>query len=143
MSIKGVHAIKMNVFSESSGSDDKVTNENLNTFHVAGFFQQIKILSWKNYILSKRSIKGLVSECAIPILLLIILIIIREAVSIDYFKEINQPPKNVLSYFNDQNITFRNTILFYPNNSFVESIVRRSVEIIQINNTRFNPTSNV
>ena len=135
-----INGVDMQVFSQSSHNDKPFERNN---FKVAGFFQQLKILSWKNLILSKRSKKGLISEIFIPLFLLIILVVIRDLVSIEYVKAKDPPAKNIFNYFDDKNITARNLILYYPNSSLVQDIIKRGVDIIKLNNSKFNATSEI
>jgi hypothetical protein len=118
----------------SSNENESIENKN----RIAGFFKQIRILLWKNYILSKRNKIGLNSELLAPICMLLILLIIRIAVSVDYNKEQNFDSKNVLDYFNNSN---RDLVLYYPNNTFIESIVNRGMEFIKKKHSWFNPIS--
>ena len=43
---------------EFSTSNRSLANANRNNYKIAGFFKQLIILTWKNLILSKRSIVG-------------------------------------------------------------------------------------
>ena len=118
----------MQLFS-SNRTDDLNTSIESKTKRIVGFFIQIKILSWKNYILSKRDKKGLISEIMAPIGMLLILLIIRISVSVEYKKEQDFDLKDVLDNFT--RLPDRNLILFYPNNSFVEKLVYRGINFIE------------
>ncbi len=61
--MSNINGVDMQVFSQSTLNDKPIERNN---FKVASFFQQLRILSWKNLILSKRSKKGLISEIIIP-----------------------------------------------------------------------------
>ena len=118
----------MQLFS-SNRTDDLNASIESKTKRIVGFFIQIKILSWKNYILSKRDKKGLISEIMAPIGMLLILLIIRISVSVEYKKEQDFDLKDVLDNFT--RLPDRNLILFYPNNSFVEKLVYRGINFIE------------
>ena len=135
-----INGVYMQVFSQSSLNDKPIERNN---FRVAGFFQQLRILSWKNLILSKRSKKGLISEIIIPMFFLIILVVIRILVPIQYVKAENPSAKSVFNYFDGKNITERNLIYYYPESSIVENIIKRGVDIIKLKNTQFNPQSKI
>jgi hypothetical protein len=138
--MSNINGVDMQVFSQSTLNDKPIERNN---FKVASFFQQLRILSWKNLILSKRSKKGLISEIIIPMFLLVILVVIRILVSIEYVKAKNPSAKSVFSYFDDKNITERNLIYYYPESTIVENIIKRGVDIIKLKNTQFNPKSKI
>ena len=124
--------IDMEIFSTNESESIK------NNKRIAGLFKQIRILLWKNYILSKRNKVGLISELFAPIFMLLILLIIRIAVSVEYNEEQRFDPNFVLDSFNNSN---RNLVLFYPNNSIIESIVNRGMDFIKQKHSWFDPIS--
>ena len=65
--------------------------------------------------------------------------VIRVAVPIEYKNEQALSSRNVL----DLAVIYpsRNLILYYPNNSFVQSIVARGIEFMKQKNSLFNPIS--
>jgi hypothetical protein len=114
-------------------------------YKIAGFMSQLRILSWKNFKLSARNKTGTVVEILAPILLILLLLILRIAVNVQYKKEQNLPLNNINDNFiRNFNFTFQNytnqsVIYYYPNNTFIENIVRRSIDRIKNQYGYFSP----
>jgi hypothetical protein len=138
--MSNINRVDMQVFSQSTLNDKPIERNN---FKVASFFQQLRILSWKNLILSKRSKKGLISEIIIPMFLLVKLVVIRIQLPIYYVKAENTSAISVFSYFEHDDLLKRNLIYYYPESSIVENIIKRGVDIIKLKNTQFNPKSKI
>ena len=111
---------------------------------IAGFRQQFLILSWKNLILSKRSLCGLITEIVVPILTVFILLVLRYFVDATQYTDQSNAPYNVLDLFpittNTSNTTM---LLYYPNNVFIRGIVNQTVSLIKLRKPFFNVTCNL
>ena len=99
---------------------------------LAGFWGQLRILTWKNLILSKRSLCGLLIEILCPLFIVALLIVIRYFVTaIQNYDQVNDL-YNVLDIMPVTNTTNTTTILFYPNNSAIELILNYSIQLINL-----------
>jgi hypothetical protein len=110
----------------------------LNDRKLAGFWQQFAILSWKNLILSRRNVCGLITEIACPIFIVIILVVIRYFVDASRYDDQTNGLYNVLDIFPLSNTTKQ--LLYYPNNTFIRGIVDNAVAIIKTRKPAFTPT---
>lgn len=111
--------------------------------HIAGLTRQIVILLWKNAILFRRNILGMLSEILCPFLFLSILLIMRHFIPrIEITDRVS--PRSVLKIpmpeLQEMNVeTNRNKIFYYPNTKFIKDIIDRAAENIRINNPDFKP----
>ncbi len=96
---------------------------------IVGFGGQLRILLWKNLILSKRNTCGLISEVILPIALIIFLILMRYLVDVIHFNDQINRALNVVEQVPAN--TSRTVVMFYPNNSFIENIVVNAVDLMQ------------
>ena len=117
----------------------KSSHQNKNR-KLAGFRQQFNILTWKNLILSKRNKCGLITEIFCPFFILLLLIIIRYFVDATQINDQSFIPKNVLDVFPITNATNSTLLLYYPNNTFIESIMKQAVSIIKQHKPYLNVT---
>ena len=104
---------------------------------VAGFVKQIRLLAWKNLLLSIRNIGAFILEILAPILVIGILVLIRYFASVFSYPAQSNSLANVFDLFSPT--TDSPIILYYPNNNFVRNIVTNAVSIIQSNVPSFNP----
>jgi hypothetical protein len=105
---------------------------------IVGYFGQLRILTWKNLILSKRNLCGLLSEILLPIILVAFLILIRYFVDVVRNNDQITPTSNVIDL-----IPFRNQsrlLLYYPDNAFIEGIVSGAAALINLRKPLFNIT---
>jgi hypothetical protein len=112
---------------------DKSLRKNTNERKMVGFGGQLRILLWKNWILSKRNTCGLISEILVPIFIILFLILMRYLIDvIQYGDQINRA-SNVIDLFMSPNAPNKTgkTIMYYPNNSLIQSIVVGAVGLIQ------------
>nr|UOU03315.1 ATP-binding cassette subfamily A3-like 2 [Brachionus rubens] len=108
---------------------------------VVGFFRQILILLWKNGVLFKRNISGTIVEIAVALLFVFILVFLRffvDSTKVDEQTYTNNPIRNVLQFINVT--TNRSLIMYYPNNSYVQSIVTNAYMLIKSKRPTFNAT---
>ena len=107
---------------------------------IAGVWRQFSILLWKNLILSKRNVCGLVTEILCPLLVIIILIIIRYFVDITQYTDQSNGLYNVLDLLQlTRNST--NLLLYYPNTTLIKDIITQAVMLIKQRKPFFNLTS--
>jgi hypothetical protein len=97
---------------------------------LAGFWRQLWILTWKNLILSKRNICGLISEILCPLFIVALLIIIRYYVTATQSYDQINALYNVLDIMPVTNTTNTTTILYYPNSSAIELIMNYSIQLL-------------
>jgi hypothetical protein len=112
---------------------------------ISGFFGQLRILLWKNIILSRRNKSGTIAEILCPIGFLLVLLLMRyliDRIVIGDQPQVTINPIDSLKIYNFTTTsgTITNTLLFYPNSTLVESILSRAVTLIQSRNINFNHT---
>jgi hypothetical protein len=108
---------------------------------IAGFRQQFLILSWKNLILSKRSVCALITEIVAPILTVLILLVLRYFVDSIQYSDQSNTAYNVLDLFPITANTSNTTMLYYyPSNSFIQGIMTQAVTLIKLRKPFFNVT---
>jgi hypothetical protein len=108
---------------------------------IAGFRQQFIILSWKNLILSKRSVCALITEIVAPILTVLILLVLRYFVDSIQYSDQSNTAYNVLDLFPITANTSNTTMLYYyPSNSFIQGIMTQAVTLIKRRKPFFNVT---
>lgn len=106
-------------------------------YQIAGYLQQIRILLWKNYIQSRRNLFGIFFECLCPAILMLILLIIRFSVPMQYYSDEKTNETGIIDRFKYENQT--NLVLYYPNNAFIKDIVQEAIEFIKMRKVGFNP----
>lgn len=97
---------------------------------IAGFFRQIQIISWKNLLLYRKNITGLLSEVIFSCLFTLIFVILVYY-SRPQYKQKKEfvSSKPVQNFFNDE--IFNTTdFYYYPNNQFIQELVFNSSQII-------------
>ena len=115
------------------------------TYKIAGFFKQLLILSKKNLILSKRNRKGTIFEIIASVVLVLFLLALRLAVKNQYKAVQNGPLNDVYDNFRKNFYLFQNysnegsVVYYYPNNSLIENIVKRSIGHITKQMDSFSP----
>jgi hypothetical protein len=112
-----------------------------NSKKVVGFWKQIWILLWKNWILLKRNKLGTVVEILVSLLFVVILIFLRffvDSIKVDEQTSTTNPPRNVIDLVNTT--TGRTLVLYYPNNAFIGGIVSSAVTLIQGQRPAFTAT---
>ncbi len=97
---------------------------------IAGVWKQFYILLWKNLILSKRNLCGLITELLCPLFAIIILIIIRYVVDITQYSDQSNRLNNVLDLLRLTKNS-GNLLLYYPNTTLAKSVVEEAVMLIQ------------
>jgi hypothetical protein len=106
---------------------------------IVGFGGQLRILLWKNWILSKRNTCGLISEVILPIALIIFLILMRYLIDVlKYYDQVN-PTASVINLA-PLNTTGK-TIFYYPDNVFIRNAVNNAVSVMQLDRP-YNFTGN-
>ena len=120
-------------------------NDVKQSYKIAGFFKQLQILSKKNFLLITRNKIGIFSEFIAPIFLIALLLLLRYAFETRYEAGYNLRPNSV--YYNFRKNFFRtfrnkysNIVHYYPNNSFIEKIVKRGISFITNQYGEFSPT---
>ncbi|CAF0703608.1 unnamed protein product [Brachionus calyciflorus] len=106
---------------------------------VVGFFRQILILIWKNWLLFKRNISGTIVEILVSVLFVFILLFLRffvDSTKVNEQNITNNPIRNVLTAINVT--TNRSLIMYYPNNNFVRDIVTSAYYLIKSRRPTFN-----
>ena len=135
--------------SKKRNLNDNLTNlgnDVKQSYKIAGFFKQLQILSKKNFLLSSRNKIGTCIEFIAPLFLIALLLLLRYAVKANYNAEPNLPTNTVyVDFENNFKRTFLNysnesIVYYYPNNSFIEKIVKRGVGIITSQFREFSPT---
>jgi hypothetical protein len=100
---------------------------------LAGFFKQILIVSWKNLLLYKSNVAGIICEFLFPCLFVAAQVFVLR-VGIDILID-NVTPRNRDPYVIEQNTNFIydyddfgvSELYYYPDNSFVKSIINDAV----------------
>ena len=105
---------------------------------IAGFWKQLRILTWKNLVLSKRNACGLLTEILAPLFIIIILIVIRYFIDATQNYDQANGLYNVFDLFPITNTSNATLLLYYPNNSFIQGIVNNSVTLIKMRKPFFN-----
>lgn len=101
---------------------------------IAGFFRQIQIISWKNLLLYRKNISGLLSEVIFSCLFTLIFVILVYYSKPQIFaKEEQKLSIPVTNFFNEE--IFNTTdYYYYPNNEFIRELVINSSKIILAKN---------
>ena len=107
-------------------------SDNNDKRELAGFFKQLGILFWKNWILFKRNKLGTFGEIMMAFIFVFIILLLRYFVESQMYNNQNINAIPVLDGVKtSDNKTF---ILYYPNNDFIRDIVTNAN--ILINNAR-------
>jgi hypothetical protein len=99
---------------------------------IAGFWRQVKIISWKNLMLYKQNKSGIACEIIFSCLFTLVFIMIV------FFSEPTLKPKQhdlggqIISYITDQDVSNRKSFFYYPANEFTKSILSDSIALIQL-----------
>ena len=96
---------------------------------IAGAWKQFTILSWKNFKLLKRNKIGTLAECLVAVCFIFMIFINRQLTDTERIPKVNNDYVDVISKINISNKT--TTVYYYPNNSFVLSIVKNTMQLIQ------------
>jgi hypothetical protein len=96
---------------------------------IAGAWKQFRILSWKNFKLLKRNKIGTLAECLVAVCFIFMIFINRQLTDTERIPKVNNDYVDVISKINISNKT--TTVYYYPNNSFVLSIVKNTMQLIQ------------
>nr|UOU03317.1 ATP-binding cassette subfamily A3-like 4 [Brachionus rubens] len=95
---------------------------------IAGFFRQIQIISWKNLLLYRQNISGLVCEilfsCLFTLIFVVLVYYSRPVKT--YGKDFN--PIKPMVYFKNDEIVNTTDYYYYPNNQFIREIVVKSTD---------------
>ncbi len=123
------------------------TSSNTNNRKIAGFFKQILIISWKNGILFRRNKFGFVCELLFSSLFTFIFVILVYYSSPTYGPRNNPQLDNVII---DSKISLAPDFLtfiiyFYPNNKFIENVVKTSISKLSFNKDSMQaiPSNNI
>jgi hypothetical protein len=116
---------------------------------IANLFKQVLILMGKNFIMFRRNLVATLVEIICPILFLLILFIMRYFVEkIMYPQQYNMARSYrslILSPLSStqskQPKQSRNLVLFYPNTSFIQDLVNKTVQSLAEYNFDFDPKS--
>jgi hypothetical protein len=114
---------------------------------IANLFKQVLILMGKNFIMFRRNLVATLVEIICPILFLLILFIMRYFVEkIMYPQQYNMARSYrslILSPLSTskQPKQSRNLVLFYPNTSFIQDLVNKTVQSLAEYNFDFDPKS--
>ena len=95
---------------------------------IAGLWNQFKIITWKNFILSKRNLFNLFAEIFGPLLVIMTLLVIRYFTHAVKYQEKSNDLSNVFDLFPETNKTI---LLYYPNNTFIEDIISQVINLIK------------
>ena len=111
--------------------------------HVVGFFRQCIIIVWKNSILFKRNVSGTISELFVSLFFCFLILLMRYIVDVNVYADQNSTT-NPSTYLISNMISRgnRSLILYYPDNSYVKSIVYSAITIISALKPLSNITSN-
>ena len=144
---------RLTVSSEQTTSSKQKISENTNQLNkrkLAGLFWQIFLLSKKNLLLARRNILGSLAEILAAFLFVIVLFILRYLYDVQrYNDQANLSPNStesnanpIVSIVSNANIStyFLPIIYFYPDNSYVQSLVRAAYAIIKSQQPKFNAT---
>jgi hypothetical protein len=99
-----------------------------NTHKVVGFFHQIWILVWKNFLLFRRNLSGMFVEICVSYLFLGILLFLRYFVDVIQLNDQNVTAASPYRFINIT--TNRTNIYFYPNNAFIQGAVTAAISQI-------------
>ena len=105
---------------------------------LAGFFRQMIILFWKNGKLFQRNKSGTFAELLMAVLFILILVAIRFFIDVTAFDAqttSSNPAQNILASAKMQ--PGKSKIYYYPNNTFIRSIVLNSYLDILGQNSNF------
>lgn len=106
---------------------------------IAGFFKQLLILQWKNWILFKRNIVGTLGECLIAIIFVLIIIMIRVFIDPTLYSTESNTEYGVLTKFNQSR--GRYLVMYYPNNAYINGLVTNAFTLIKTDVPSTNVTS--
>ena len=99
---------------------------------IASGLQQIRMLLWKNVIISFRSIGTIIAEFLGPIIFLGLIILVRYLFSVYSYPAQSNSLKNVFELYSPiVSGIAQPIVLYYPNNSFILGIVKNAVNVIQ------------
>ena len=115
---------------------------------IANLAKQVLILMGKNFIMFRRNLVATLVEIICPILFLLILFIMRYFVEkIMYPQQYNMGRNYKSLILQSAQQTFmqqkqpRNLVLFYPNTSFIQDLVNKTVQSLAEYNFDFDPKS--
>ena len=115
---------------------------------IANLAKQVLILIGKNFIMFRRNLVSTLVEIICPILFLLILFIMRYFVEkIMYPQQYNMGRNYKSLILQSAQQTFmqqkqpRNLVLFYPNTSFIQDLVNKTVQSLAEYNFDFDPKS--
>jgi hypothetical protein len=118
-------------------------NQQESTHKVVGFFHQIWILVWKNFLLFRRNLSGMFVEIFVSYLFLCILLFLRYFVDTVELSDRNVTAVTPFRFMNLS--TNRTSIYYYPNNAFVQGVVMlaigKIVAVFASQNVTWTPTS--
>ena len=93
---------------------------------LAGFFKQLGILFWKNWILFKRNKLGTFGEIMMAFLFAFIIVALRYLIDPAILNTQSLPTVPVIAPVNVSS----GIILYYPNNNFIKDIVTNAVTML-------------
>ncbi len=106
---------------------------------IAGFFRQLWIMIWKNWILTKRNIVGTLGECILAFVFILIILMIRVFIDADYYAVQTNNETNILSQFNASQGQY--LVLYYPDNNYIKGVVTAAFNLIKTQVSSLNVTS--
>ena len=105
----------------------------------ASTWKQLGILTWKNLVLSKRNLCGLLTEIICPIFIMALLLLIRYFVTAVSISDQQNRAANVLDLFPLSNGTI--LVYYYPNSIFIQNTVTQAFSLIKSRKPFLNATS--
>ena len=107
--------------------------QTLSNRKIAGFFKQIRIISWKNLMLYKQNRSGIICEFLFSVLFTLIFILLVYYANPDYYKKKIDYQTNIITAIvtNYQELQNSTLYFYYPNNDFARQIATNSLLLIK------------
>ena len=111
-----------------TGSDDKIEKGR----SIAGFFQQTRIIIWKNLLLTRRNVTGTIFEILLSILFIAILALMLSIPTINYMDDKASRPQDIISQFNPyfMDNELKGNFLYHPNTPLAQNLTMKALETL-------------
>lgn len=100
---------------------------------IAGFFRQILIITWKNLMLYKQNISGLICEIVFSCLFTLIFVLLVYYSNPRHLDKRNMNPQNVIAYMQSKDFINTTDFYYHPNNEFTHKIIENSYKMLKEN----------
>lgn len=105
------------------------------------WFDQFRILTWKNFTLLKRRVIGFAFEVLLSVFIICMLLVSRHFVENIQFPQQKNPTYNVIDYyFNNYQ---EDLVLYYPDSAVARNVVERAFRFIKSEKWWYNSISSL